>query len=60
VRVIPQQLRRSLAVRRGAIFKVFSVAGIRHLDYAHPGLQGANAAVNQLTVAMALATSLGL
>jgi len=43
-----------LAAGGGAIVNVSSVAGIRHLGYDYPAYMAAKAAVNQLTVALAL------
>ena len=43
-----------LAAGRGAIVNVSSVAGIRHVGYDYPAYMAAKAAVNQLTVALAL------
>jgi len=45
---------RMLAAGGGAIVNVSSVAGIRHLGYDYPAYMAAKAAVNQLTVALAL------
>jgi NAD(P)-dependent dehydrogenase (short-subunit alcohol dehydrogenase family) len=44
-----------LAAGRGAIVNVSSVASIRHVGYDYPAYMAAKAAVNQLTVALALA-----
>ncbi|MEQ3553715.1 SDR family oxidoreductase [Pseudonocardia nematodicida] len=43
-----------LAAGRGAIVNVSSVAGIRHLGYDYPGYMAGKAALNQLTVSVAL------
>jgi len=43
-----------LAAGRGAVVNVSSVASIRHLGYDYPAYMAAKAAVNQLTVALAL------
>jgi NAD(P)-dependent dehydrogenase (short-subunit alcohol dehydrogenase family) len=43
-----------LAAGRGAVVNVSSVAGIRHLGYDYPAYMAAKAAVNQLTVSLAL------
>jgi len=45
---------RMLDAGGGAIVNVSSVAGIRHLGYDYPAYMAAKAAVNQLTVALAL------
>jgi NAD(P)-dependent dehydrogenase (short-subunit alcohol dehydrogenase family) len=43
-----------LAAGRGAVVNVSSVASIRHLGYDYPAYMAAKAAVNQLTVSLAL------
>jgi NAD(P)-dependent dehydrogenase (short-subunit alcohol dehydrogenase family) len=43
-----------LASGRGAVVNVSSVASIRHLGYDYPAYMAAKAAVNQLTVSLAL------
>lgn len=43
-----------LAAGRGAIVNVSSVASIRHVGYDYPAYMAAKAAVNQLTVSLAL------
>lgn len=43
-----------LAAGRGSVINVSSVASIRHLGYDYPAYMAAKAAVNQLTVSLAL------
>ena len=50
-----QTLPHMRAAGRGAIVNVSSIASIRHLGYDYPAYMAAKAAVNQLTVSLALA-----